>query len=376
MAKKASAKPRRPVEPVAEPPEPIQRGPVPGRLADLIGHDRAIATLRAVVASGRLHHAWVFAGPVGVGKFTAALAFARELLTPADDRGGTASRLLDAGTHPDLHVIVKELSAVSRDPRVRDQLQTNIPLEVVREFLTEPAHRTRVLSGDSAAGKVFIVDEAHLLSPLGQDALLKTLEEPPPGTVIILVTASEHDLSPTIRSRCQRVAFAPLDAASFGRWLSASGLGGGLAREDREFLESFAAGAPGVARVVVETGVLAWRRALDPLLADADRGRFSPRLGGSMAELAESWAKARAAENPRASKEAANRAAARWMFRLLGDRYRGALRAAVGEDAPAAPFLAAIGLIDDAERHADASVQLPFVFENLSAQLAGLTPRR
>ncbi|MFM9994194.1 MAG: ATP-binding protein [Phycisphaerales bacterium] len=375
MAKKAPPKPRKPVEAEAERPAP--RGPVPGRLDDLIGQDRAVSTLRTAVAAGRLHHAWIFAGPLGVGKFTGALAFARELLTPVREPEGEAARLLAAGLHPDLHIVVKELSVVSRDENTRKQLQTNIPLHVVREFLTEPAGRTRALTSDSAAAKVFIVDEADMMAREGQNTLLKTLEEPPPGTVIILVTPSEHELYPTIRSRCQRVPFIPLDDGAFARWLGSGSApaGGTLDAEDREFLDRFAGGAPGVAEVALRTGIVGWRAVLAPMLSGAEGGRYTPRFSTVAGELIGDWAEARVKENPRASKDAANRAGARWMFRLLGDHCRARLRAARDARATSAA-LDAIRAVDDAERHADASVNFGFVMENFAAQLVAIGVRR
>lgn len=342
----------------------------------IIGQEHAVATLRAAVKAGRVHHAWVFAGPPGVGKFTAARAFGAELLLPRTADEGRVAALLASGSHPDLHVVAKELGAVSRDDAVRRQKQLNIAQEVVREFLLEPASRTRAVEADSIAHKVFVVDGAEELDRGGQDCLLKTLEEPPPGTVIILVTSSEHELSPTIRSRSQRVAFAPLDERSFGRWLEGSGLVSGLPKDDGAFVRHFAAGSPGVALAAVRTGLVEWWRSIGPALEQVDAGRFPLAFGQELASLADAWAKARVAENPRASKEAANRAAARWMFRLIGEHYRSSLRDAVGSGRDAAGAAAAIDILARAELHADRSVQLPFVMDNLGAQLSvgGLRP--
>jgi DNA polymerase-3 subunit delta' len=154
-----------------------------------------------------------------VGKFTTALAFAAVILDPSSqpdlsgviepDPESASQQLLAAGTHPDLHIITKELAVVSRVDSVRDSKQRNIAKAVLEEFLLEPAARTGSMNG-ALASKVFIVDEAELIDGVGQNSLLKTLEEPAPGSVIILVTANEERLLPTIRSRCQRVGFAPL----------------------------------------------------------------------------------------------------------------------------------------------------------------------
>jgi DNA polymerase-3 subunit delta' len=368
VAKRSSKVPK-PAE--ADPEGRPQGIPTPGagRLSGIIGQDRAVGVLRTAAAAGRVHHAWIFHGPVGVGKFTAALAFAADLLDPASRAGesGVASearRLLEAGIHPDLHVVRKELAGVSRDERVRRGVQRNIAKEVLAEFLIEPAGRTRVFQADSAAAKVFIVDEAELLEPVGQNALLKTLEEPPRGTVIILVTSAEERLLPTIRSRCQRVAFTPLDEASMGRWLEAGGLLAGVPEADRGFVLRFAGGSPGAATLAVKGGLVAWHRTIGPMLAETDRGRYCAGLGPAMASLVDEWAKAHAQEREHASKDAANKAGAAWMLRLLAAHYRERLRSSPRDGARA------IEAIAEAQRQADAGVQFPFVMENLAAQLA------
>ncbi len=380
MAKRTTAKVK-PVEDEGERHAPPVRVPPTISLDAIIGQERAVEILRGAMGAGRIHHAWIFVGPVGVGKFTAALAFGAELLMPRDKGGGAAGErvreLLAGGSHPDLHVITKELAAVSRDDGVRRQKQLNIALEVVREFLLEPASRTRMVTADSPAAKVFIVDEAEMLDWHGQDAMLKTLEEPPPGTVIILVASSEHELSPTIRSRSQRVAFTPLSEAAFAQWMKRSGLleGAELSRDDLAFLERFAAGSPGVAAAAVRTGLVGWWRTIGPALMELDAGKFPFSFGQVLASLADEWAKARVSENERASKEAAKRAGARWILRIVGDHYRTRLREAVSKGLDAGGALAAVELIDRAEFQAERSVQLPFVMENLGAQLASVGAR-
>ncbi|MEM9373943.1 MAG: hypothetical protein AAGA55_09895, partial [Planctomycetota bacterium] len=196
---------------------PVQ---APVALDAVLGQDRAVSQLAAAMASGRLHHAWIFHGPEGVGKFTTALAWAAMLLDPTTAPGLTGAfacepdsptqRLLASGTHPDLHVVRKELARFSSDARVRDAKLATIPKAVVEDHLIAPASVAPVMRTGSMMGKAFIVDEAELLdrSPANaptQNAILKTLEEPAPGTLIVLVTSSEDRLLPTIRSRCQRV---------------------------------------------------------------------------------------------------------------------------------------------------------------------------
>ncbi len=199
----------------------------------VLGQSRAIDLLERSMQSGRVHHAWIFHGPQGVGKFTAAIAWASVILDPsaAPDLGGRLApdpqshtqQLLKAGTHPVLHVIKKELARYHDDRQVRNAKLSTIPKSIVEEHLIVPATLAPSMKSDSIAQKVFIVDEAELLdrsatnAPV-QNAILKTLEEPPEGTVIILITSSEDRLLPTIRSRCQRVSFTALDDDAMREW--------------------------------------------------------------------------------------------------------------------------------------------------------------
>lgn len=348
--------------------------PPPGRLADLIGHEGPRRVIEAALRSGRVHHAWVFHGPEGVGKFTAALAFAALLLDPttAENMGGEFDRdpesrvaqLLAAGTHPDLHVVVKELALFHDDSQVRSRLLRSIPIDVLRQFLLEPGYLGSTLRVGGRAAKVFVVDEAELLNNQGQNALLKFLEEPPEGTVTILVTSAEERLLPTIRSRCQRVYFGHLSPADMKSWISRSAVAG--AAEHKEWLLAFADGSPGMFQGAAQVGLPAWAQRLEPLLAAAQQGRYSVELGPAMQELVDGWAKAFVEAHDNASKEAANRAGADWMYRLLASHFRRHLRG----NGNHAATLVRIDALRDAERELDANVNPLFVFEKLSAELA------
>ncbi|MBX3357162.1 MAG: hypothetical protein KF745_01910 [Phycisphaeraceae bacterium] len=357
-------------------------------LEGLLGQDRAVATLRQAMDSGRIHHAWIFSGPAGVGKFTAAVAFGALLLDPtlapdlsgalAAEEGSETRRLIESGTHPDFHIVNKELAGISREPSVRSGKQRVIPVDVVREFLVEPAVRTRRVRGKTLAGKVFIVDEAELMRDDAQDTLLKTLEEPPEGAVIILVTASEEQLRPTVRSRCQRVAFGTLGQREMDRWLKAyadrmASTGSETAREisakEAEWLAAYSGGSPGWAASAIENGLFGWHEALAPLLAQVDAGRLPPELGATMSRLVEERAAAWVKANPEASKESANAHWARRMFSLLAEHQRGSIRRAVVKGDGTGAALRAIDLLQAAERQIATNTNPSHVMENLAAQL-------
>lgn len=358
--------------------EPIPRLPLPRptSLNVVIGQKRGVDTLRGAIGSGRVHHAWVFTGPPGVGKFTAASAFAAELLA---DRGPAKERvteLLADQAHPDLHIIVKELAVKHSDDKVRRLKQTNIAKGVADEFLLGPAARSRVVESESVAHKVFIVDEAELLGQDTQNSLLKVIEEPPAGTVIILVTTDEHRLLATIRSRCQRVAFFPLDATALQVWLAGSGLE--VEGPEKDWLFAYGNGSPGQIISAHKAGLFAWHTKLDKALSALATGQPEgvAGLGAAMAGLVDERAKAVQEENEKASKEAANRLWCKRMLAFVAERLRrqmiGAARSggAGGAMERAAAMAAALDAVSVAERQLESNVSFAAVLDNLVAQIA------
>ncbi len=359
-----------------------ERAHVP-RFDDLIGQDRAIGVLRASIAADRVHHAWVFAGPRGVGKRTTAEAFAAVILDPSSapnlageiepDPASETQRLIAAGSHPDLHIVTKELAAFDDDPKVRSQKQTTIAKAVVEKRLIEPVALAPSIRSNARATKAFIVDEAELLDTHVQNTVLKTLEEPPPGSVIVLVTSQERRLLPTVRSRCQRVAFRALTDEEMEAW-RARHAPEATADQWRAALR-FAEGSPGRALEALETGLAEWAIALNPILADVEAGRFPVSGGAELAGLMENWARAWVARGEKAggqpSKDAANRLAMRYLVALLSGWSRSWIRGGLEIDAGLALRRARTAeLIADAERNAATHVNTIFVLDDLLARLA------
>ncbi len=164
---------------------------------DIIGQDRAVAILQRALENARVPSAFLFAGPPGCGRMGAAVALAASLNCETGVLAcGTcpSCRMHAAGTHPDLHVI-----GLRKDKR-------EIVIEQIREDLVESAH----LLPFSGRAATFIVDDAQEMNLSASNALLRTLEEPPATTRIVLVAASRDSVLPTIASRCQTLAFAPL----------------------------------------------------------------------------------------------------------------------------------------------------------------------
>ncbi len=173
----------------------------------IIGHERPIKMARAMLARGRLPHALLITGPAGVGKHTFALALAQAVNCERPEAGeacGTcpACDKIKRGVHPDV---------VEIEPEGRSQV---IKVERVRELRGQVSFRP--FEGRT---KVFLVREAQKMNETSANALLKTLEEPPPASLIILTAPEEADLLPTVVSRCLRLGLAPLPGELIEGWL-------------------------------------------------------------------------------------------------------------------------------------------------------------
>jgi DNA polymerase-3 subunit delta' len=188
-------------------------------LNDIFCQDKAISLLQRALGSGRVPHAYIFAGPEGVGKFKTAGEWARLLLCKepvvredetgrfADSCGSCQScRLFDAGSHPDFNHVYKELREFTRDGKGKPP-PVDLPIDVIREFLIEKVFTRPTLSDR----KVFVVSEAERLNAASQNCLLKVLEEPPDCCSIILLCTRLDRLLATTRSRCQIIRFGPVD---------------------------------------------------------------------------------------------------------------------------------------------------------------------
>ncbi len=174
------------------------------------GHDDNVERFRRILGGGRMASTFLFVGPPGIGKRTFALKLAQALLCTVNADAdlnpcGTcpSCQQVAAGSHPDLELVAKpgdksfipvETFIGDRDHRMRDGLCHNISLKPY-----------------CGGRKIAIIDDADYLNQEGANCLLKTLEEPPPKSVIVLIASSEQTQLPTIRSRCQIVRFRPLE---------------------------------------------------------------------------------------------------------------------------------------------------------------------
>ncbi|MBN2272129.1 MAG: DNA polymerase III subunit delta' [Sedimentisphaerales bacterium] len=218
-------------------------------LKDVFCQDKAVSLLQRVFCAGRIPHAYIFAGPDGVGKFKTALEWARLLLCKdplvkngvetADSCGTCQScRAVEGNCHPDFNVIHKELVEFTKDGKDK-KTPVDLPIAVIREFLVDKVCTRPTLS----QRKVYIVSEAEKLNTASQNSLLKVLEEPPGYCCIILLCTRLDRLLPTTRSRCQIVRFGPVDEEKIFERLSQTGLG----RDQAVYFSRLSQGSIGLA---------------------------------------------------------------------------------------------------------------------------------
>lgn len=258
------------------------------RLADVRGHERVRGILARALERDRLPPALLFAGPDGVGKKTLALAVARAALcerAPAPEACGACrpcravsaalaparleGRRREADRHPDedvwrnfrLHpdLVLAEgwwLTRTGR-PRAEPEIRVAQARDLIGEIAGAPFEARR---------RVFVVDDAHTMNDEAQNALLKSLEEPPPRSHVILVSSAPQGLRQTIRSRCQRLRFGPLPRGVVARFLAEHE---GLAEVDASVRAARAGGSLGAALSLDSEGYARIREGLLGLLERA-----------------------------------------------------------------------------------------------------------
>jgi DNA polymerase III subunit delta' len=177
----------------------------------IVGQDRSVEQFASAWESRRLHHAWLLAGPKGIGKSSFAHAAARRVLA---DAAGPPSDLPGLETSDD-HPIVKLIEAGSHpDMRWLERLPKEKGEGLARDITIDQVRRLGEFMGMTAAlspWRVVVIDSMDELNREASNALLKMLEEPPANTLCFLVSHAPGRLLPTIRSRCRRVEFQSLD---------------------------------------------------------------------------------------------------------------------------------------------------------------------
>ncbi len=199
--------------------------------SDLIGHEPVVRVLQGAIRGGKVAHAYLFLGPEGVGKTTTAHLFAKALnceRAEADCCDACEScRRADADNHPNLHLMTLAGG------------KERVSIEQVRALQHEVA-----LKASGGGRRVFILPEAEKMSIQAANAVLKTLEEPPPSVTIILISANPSELLPTVYSRCQTIRFAPTTREQIRQALQERF---SVPEEEARFLAAYSNGRPGIA---------------------------------------------------------------------------------------------------------------------------------
>ncbi|MBU0480356.1 MAG: DNA polymerase III subunit delta' [Proteobacteria bacterium] len=237
-------------------------------ISSVLGQEKAKKMLRRAVTGNRLSHAYLFRGPAGVGKRTLGRAFARYLncLSPTDTQDACCScascHKFASGSHPDLMVI--------------EPVGVSIKIEQIRELkhaLSFPPYEAGV--------RVVILTEVHTMRREAANSLLKILEEPPPGNLLILTGNEAGDILPTISSRCQAVPFVGLSTGLIEETLVADGID----RDTARTLAAMTGNSLGQARLLAGQGLLEIRRTLIEKLLATSPGK--PETAESVFALAE-----------------------------------------------------------------------------------------
>ncbi|MEQ1717765.1 MAG: DNA polymerase III subunit delta', partial [Hyphomicrobium sp.] len=236
----------------------------------LYGHAAAERTLAEALASGKMHHAWLVTGTEGIGKATLCYRAARAALARDDERGMFASgldiepgsataRQVQALSHPGLVVIRRAYDTKAK------RFSASISVDEVRRlrnFLS--------LSAEAQGWRAVIVDSADDLNVNAANALLKSLEEPPPRTVFLLVSSAPGRLLATIRSRCRTLPLQALGLDDLKAAASAALAAAGkpaMNEDDYRALEPLAEGSPRRLLALMEGGGLAYQAKIESFFA-------------------------------------------------------------------------------------------------------------
>ncbi len=257
---------------------------LPSQCVAVIGHETAKKQIEEAYDSGRMHHAWLLIGPEGIGKASLAFHIAHLVLSGGANRFGKFNpqnpdaRQIMAESHPDLFILRRPVDEKT------GKIKETIPVEEARKL----SGFLRLTASKTGGRRVAIVDEAHLMNRNAQNAILKMIEEPPSGAVIILTATTVGMMLPTIRSRCRLLPLEPLKPQEMEVVLARLGAEIPSGAEKARLLE-LSGGSVGLALKILESEALAFfEEALDLLknLPDLDMPRLH-RLGDLMGKKAD-----------------------------------------------------------------------------------------
>jgi DNA polymerase III subunit delta' len=237
-------------------------------LSSVLGQEGALGILRRALASGRVAQAFLFEGAPGVGKMTAARALAQTLECEKETGCGECGqcRKVAEGLHPDVIVVEPDGQFIK--------------IAQVRQVTARAAYRPH-----EGRARVVIFDGADAMNLEAANALLKTLEEPPAQTHFVLVSSAPERLPVTVRSRCQRVRFAPLPTEVVAGWLERER---GMAQAEAHAIAALSSGSLARAAELASGEALPMRRehALVTAMGAGDGRVVNVDLAGEVERLA------------------------------------------------------------------------------------------
>ena len=248
------------------------------KITSLVGHEHVLQMIAAAKGEGRLHHSWIFTGPVGIGKYRLAQHIACWLFSTSKNEdlpisshdfiNHPQSRFVLSGAHPDLLIIQPSHDEKNKSGQIKT--------EQIRKL-------TQFFSHSATAGgwRIAIVDSLDDVNQNGQNAMLKTLEEPPSMSLIMLLSSRGAKILPTIRSRTNIALLSPLKSSESKAVLEQ--IFPDIDTKNREILSDLTKGAPGMAVQLSAAGVIPLFQAFCHLLVEPKTA------SADFAELAEKW---------------------------------------------------------------------------------------
>ena len=228
---------------------------IPIRFEELIGHSEQVRFIGRSLEKGVLPQSLILSGPASVGKTTLARMIGAALECESPGPGACGACGPCHKTHRMIHPDLREISFALND---KGKLSKEVKVDQVRDDVLE----TLVLPPYEGRKLVFIIEPADAMNKSAQNALLKSLEEPPPYVQFLLVTANPGGLAPTIRSRCQELTLQPVGRSEMEHALDARGTTG----DERELALAMAGGCPGLLDAYKDEELMAQRAGLAALM--------------------------------------------------------------------------------------------------------------